>query len=145
MRTERADLVTNQHIDMKVGDEEFVTPVLGAPIGDYWNAVNAWQTLTVTLNLNADGWVTIGAESSGGVNSAGWFQIDNFRLSYLGTVNMGDVNGDGNVNIADAIGVVNYVLKNEMTTFVAEAADMNGDGSINIADAIAIVNQILKM
>jgi membrane-bound lytic murein transglycosylase B len=58
---------------------------------------------------------------------------------------MGDVNGDGNVNIADAIGVVNYVLKNEMTTFVAEAADMNGDGSINIADAIAIVNQILKM
>lgn len=58
---------------------------------------------------------------------------------------LGDVNGDGNVNIADAIGVVNYVLKNEMTTFVAEAADMNGDGSINIADAIAIVNQILKM
>lgn len=58
---------------------------------------------------------------------------------------IGDVNGDGNVNIADAIGVVNYVLKNEMTTFVAEAADMNGDGSINIADAIAIVNQILKM
>ena len=145
MRTERADQVTNQHIYMKVGDEEFVSPVLGAPIGDYWNAVNAWQTLTVTLNLNADGWVTIGAESSGGANSAGWFQIDNFRLSYLGTVNMGDVNGDGNVNIADAIGVVNYVLKNEMTTFVAEAADMNGDGSINIADAIAIVNQILKM
>ena len=34
----------------------------------------------------------------------------------------------GTPNIADAIGVVNYVLKNEMTTFVAEAADMNGDG-----------------
>ena len=57
---------------------------------------------------------------------------------------MGDVNSDGMVDIADAIGIVNYVLKKEMTVFVAHAADMNEDGYINIADAIAIVNQILK-
>lgn len=57
---------------------------------------------------------------------------------------IGDVNGDGDVNIADAIGVVNYVLKKEMLVFVADAADMNEDGDINIADAIAIVNLILK-
>lgn len=59
-------------------------------------------------------------------------------------ITIGDVNGDGDVNIADAIGVVNYVLKKDMTVFVADAADMNEDGDINIADAIAIVNLILK-
>ena len=57
---------------------------------------------------------------------------------------MGDVNNDGDVDIADAIAVVNHILKKEATVFVNTAADMNGDGVIDIGDAIAIVNVILK-
>ena len=56
----------------------------------------------------------------------------------------GDVNGDGSVTIADAIGIVNNILKKESASFNASAADVNGDGSITIADAIGVVNIILR-
>lgn len=56
---------------------------------------------------------------------------------------IGDVNGDGLVNVTDIIGVVNYILNTPSATFVAEAADVNEDGIINVTDIIAIVNSIL--
>lgn len=56
----------------------------------------------------------------------------------------GDVNGDGETNIADAMAVVNYILKRPSTSFIKTAADVNGDGEINIADAMAVVSIILK-
>ena len=56
----------------------------------------------------------------------------------------GDVNNDGIVNVTDAIGIVNYVLKNVPSTFVEVAADVNGDGIINVTDAIGIINMILN-
>ena len=59
-------------------------------------------------------------------------------------VTMGDVNNDGGIDIADAIGIVNHILKKTASTFVTGAADLNNDGVIDIADAIAVVNIILK-
>ena len=57
---------------------------------------------------------------------------------------LGDVNNDGIVNVTDAIGIVNYVLKNTPVTFIEGAADVNGDGIINVTDAIGIINKILN-
>ena len=56
---------------------------------------------------------------------------------------LGDVNGDGDVNISDAIALINYIL-NDGGNIVVEAADYNEDGSINISDAIALINRILN-
>lgn len=56
---------------------------------------------------------------------------------------LGDVNGDGLVNIADAIGLVNYILGKAAFEVEELAADANEDGILNITDAIAIVNLIL--
>lgn len=55
----------------------------------------------------------------------------------------GDVNGDGEIDIADAVCVVNYIVGNPTPTFVELAADANGDGDIDIADAVTIVNYIV--
>ncbi len=58
----------------------------------------------------------------------------------------GDVNGDGNVTMADANAVVNYFLaddKSGITNFNVKAADVNGDKAITMADANAIVNMFL--
>ncbi len=57
---------------------------------------------------------------------------------------LGDVNNDGTINVTDAIGVVNHILKQTPTSFIEGAADMNNDNTINVTDAIAIVNIILN-
>jgi hypothetical protein len=55
----------------------------------------------------------------------------------------GDVNGDRDIDIADAVCIVNYVVGKPNTTFIAAAADANGDGDIDIADAVHIVNYVV--
>ena len=55
---------------------------------------------------------------------------------------LGDANNDGDINMADAISVVNYILGNPDPSFNAEAADANQDGKISMADVMFIVNYI---
>ena len=54
---------------------------------------------------------------------------------------VGDVNGDGRVNVSDVTTLVNMILgvipKDETR------ADINGDGKINVSDVTALVNIIL--
>ena len=69
----------------------------------------------------------------------------NHWYKYEGTHIKGDANGDGVVNIADAIAVVNYILNDGTVTgnFYFNAADMNNDYLITIADVVAIVEMSL--
>ena len=53
----------------------------------------------------------------------------------------GDVNGDGEVNIADVNAVINILLSGNGST---TAADVNGDGEINVADINAVIDIILN-
>ena len=68
-----------------------------------------------------------------------------FKVTIASAVKPGDANGDGNVTIADAVAVVNYILGNHSDFFVFNAANVDGDSEITIADALAIVNIILGM
>ena len=52
---------------------------------------------------------------------------------------VGDMNGDGEVNIADMNAVINMILDTP-----AENGDVNGDGEVNIADVNAIIDIILN-
>jgi hypothetical protein len=53
---------------------------------------------------------------------------------------LGDVNGDGVLDILDIIMMVGIILGNNPFSY---SADMNSDGIINILDVIALVNSIL--
>ena len=55
----------------------------------------------------------------------------------------GDVNGDGEVDIADAVCIVNYVVGKPNAAFIEAAADVDGDGVVDIADAVRIVNLVV--
>lgn len=56
---------------------------------------------------------------------------------------MGDINGDGVVNITDAVGLIDRYVAND-TTGILSTGDMNGDGVVNITDAVLLVDQYVN-
>ena len=62
------------------------------------------------------------------------------RIEYA----MGDANGDGSVNVADVMLIVNHILGNTLPVFHKECANMNGDSRIDVADVMLVVNMILS-
>ena len=84
--------------------------------------------------------------------SEGAYKADHYWgqfLTIIGDVNEenpdGDVNGDGEVTIADANSVIDVVIMggNAGHTRIP-ATDVNGDGEVSIADVNAIIDIILK-
>ena len=58
---------------------------------------------------------------------------------------LGDVDDSGDININDAVCIVNYILNKPNAKFIVEAADLDGSGDININDAVVLINKyILK-
>jgi hypothetical protein len=57
-------------------------------------------------------------------------------------VDLGDVSGDGNINILDLVQIANYILNISVPSYEC-AADFTGDGTINILDLVQIANYIL--
>ncbi|HIA28099.1 MAG TPA: hypothetical protein EYN79_08330 [Planctomycetes bacterium] len=55
----------------------------------------------------------------------------------------GDINGDGSVNIADAVTVLNALfVPGSQQPECDDSADANDDGGINIADAVSLLNSL---
>lgn len=52
------------------------------------------------------------------------------------TTPTGDATGDGNVEVADAVRVINLIIKGEYDP----KADVNGDGKIDVTDAVGVIN-----
>ena len=57
---------------------------------------------------------------------------------------MGDVNGDGVVDVEDVVGIVNCILSEPANNFIEANADLNDDGKIDVDDVVAVVNIILE-
>ena len=56
---------------------------------------------------------------------------------------LGDVNGNGDVSIADVTALIDYLLGGT-TPIVREVADVNHDGEITIADVTALIDLLLS-
>jgi len=66
-----------------------------------------------------------------------------YEVEITAPFTLGDANGDGTVNAADIVEVVNYIMNNPTSKFVIDGADANHDGTVNAADIVAIVNIIM--
>lgn len=69
----------------------------------------------------------------------GLAQTDSCFVTVYSDTIKGDVNGDGEVNIADINAVIDMILSGSFEI----NGDVNADGEINIADINAVINQIL--
>ena len=56
---------------------------------------------------------------------------------------LGDIDGDGTVNVTDYIGIANHILGIPQTVFIEKAGDVDGDNNINVSDYIGVANIIL--
>lgn len=56
----------------------------------------------------------------------------------------GDCNGSGDVDVADVVTEVNYMVGRDPKPFIFEAADVNTDTEVDILDVVGTVNIILK-
>lgn len=65
------------------------------------------------------------------------------KVSVDNSANVGDVNADGLINVADIMGVVRIILGRDTSALVENAADVNSDGLINVADVMGVVRKIL--
>lgn len=78
--------------------------------------------------------------------------IDDFTIFYTGEPGSpspsikGDVNNDGEVNIADVDAIISIILNSNVTFAedLLQRADVNGDKEINIADVDAVISIILR-
>ena len=92
--------------------------------------------------------LTEGQKISADISSEG--SINQYDLSILQTLisqsgwGLGDVDGDGSINVADIVALISYILGNiQPTEAQLLAADINEDGIVNVADLTAIINIIL--
>ena len=56
----------------------------------------------------------------------------------------GDVDGDGNIGIADVTALIDYLLYGSGSGFYEENGDFDEDGVIGIADATALIDYLLN-
>ena len=74
----------------------------------------------------------------------GGYQPPNTFGQCIGT--LGDVNGDGVVNVVDIVTIVNHIVGQTMLSPEQQAcADMDQNGVINVLDLVALVQQILGL
>ena len=96
---------------------------------------NSKTLVTWMLNLTAGKPATFRIAMIGGGSAANY--VDDISFYYIDP--MCDVNGDGEVNIADINAVIDAILSNpDMLT-----ADVNQDGEINVGDINIIIDMML--
>jgi hypothetical protein len=103
---------------------------------------------TVLCRLQAD--LTAGqhyywrVRADDGVEQSDWTGLASFIVTDLPTFTCGDANGDGNINVGDAVYIINYIFRAGPAPTPLEAGDANGDGNINVGDAVYIINYIFR-
>ena len=66
--------------------------------------------------------------------------VDNIKFYYNGQLVLGDVTGNGEVDVADVNAIINIMMGKAASD---EAADVDGDGLVDIKDINMVINLML--
>jgi sugar lactone lactonase YvrE len=96
--------------------------------------------IDTTLNENEDYYWQ--ARSRDNYETGAWSELASFMLipAYI----CGDANGDKNINVGDAVFLVNLIFHDGPMPIQEEAGNVNCDTGINVGDAVYLVNYIFQ-
>jgi len=109
-----------------------------------WRMVSGIVDEHYTVNALAEGYYEymVKAIYTDGTESV-WSNIEHVTLTGIGDEPLiGDVNADGEVNIADVTALINILLSNDQPDM--DSSDINHDGEVSIGDVTALINLLLK-
>lgn len=72
------------------------------------------------------------------------FPWSRFSKIVGGMPKLGDVDGDDNVDVADVVAQIDYVLGGSSTSFNSDNADVTWDGRIDVSDVVDLINYLLQ-
>lgn len=129
------------HISGKANGTGFVYVFIGGNLFESFVVDNEWK-----VDL---GNIPVGTEAKVSVALDGKMpSIQVSAIAESGTINptvkAGDANGDGVIDAADVVGIINYIIGKSSSSFNALNADVNGDGQVLVDDAVAAVELIMN-
>jgi hypothetical protein len=108
----------------------------------------AIMTIRMTASIDFHGPATIFLKNTICAEPIGTkhvLQDENCTVSSIaGSVMLGDVNGDGNVNISDVTALIDDLLSGNASYVNLTVADCNQDGSVNISDVTTLIDYLLS-
>ena len=136
--------VFNVYLSQDNGDNWFLAQTIGP------DSSSGWKTYTLRISdyILPTSQVKIRFEASdlgsGSVVEAG---LDDFQFSLINCVSYkcGDANEDGEINVGDAVYIINYVFKSGPAPLPFPCCgDVNDDGEVNVGDAVYLINYVFK-
>jgi len=108
---------------------------------DYTLAAGDTLDIYLALSTVQNGTVATLLEN---VDKAAQWLNDHVKRSCIISAVCGDANGDGQVNVGDAVYLISYVFKGGPAPDPVCAGDANGDGQCNVGDAVYLIAYVFK-
>ena len=120
---------------------DITTPMQGGAFRlENGNTLITQTHTSIILEVDMDGNVVWEYQYESGIGSSWIARAQKYSIDYLMDLTLGDLNGDGTLNILDIVILVNLILSADDSN---PAGDLNQDGSQNILDIVVLVNLIL--
>jgi non-lysosomal glucosylceramidase len=68
------------------------------------------------------------------------FEIKSHNLTYIPA----DANGDGSIDVADVVFLINYLFRGNLVPDPISAGDVNCNGEVNVGDVVYLINYLFK-
>lgn len=139
----KPDADAKHQLVLQTSTDGYVWESTWTTLGDTINFAGARLTQNITRSYEGTEEVYVRAYLCGNNSKAGFYDIYIANNPNEEATLLGDVNGDGKIDVEDVVAIVNKILGEPAAGFIEAAADVTGDSKIDVDDVVAVVNIIL--